>query len=87
MKADVSTNVNDDDLIATALTRLKREDPEAYEELVLQVTIDQQPALIADAIASVIQMMKAGGQTDEEIRTEIAEACAELGINRTRGLN
>ena len=53
----------------------------------LQVTIDQQPALIADAIASVIQMMKAGGQTDEEIRTEIAEACTELGINRTRGLN
>ena len=87
MKADVSTNVNDDDLIASALMRLKREDPEAYEELVLQVTIDQHPALIADAIASVIQMMKAGGQTDEEIRTEIAEACTELGINRTRGLN
>jgi len=84
----VSTRVNDDDdLIASALTRLKREDPEAYEELVLQVVIDQQPALVANAIANVVQIMKAGGQTDEEIRTEIAEACAELGITRTRGLN
>jgi hypothetical protein len=84
----VSTRVDDDDdLIASALTRLKREDPEAYEELVLQVVIDQQPALVANAIANVVQIMKAGGQTDEEIRTEIAEACAELGINRTRGLN
>ena len=84
----MSTNVNDDDdLIASALMRLKREDREAYEELVLQVVIDQQPALVANAIANVVQIMKAGGQTDEEIRTEIAEACAELGINRTRGLN
>jgi hypothetical protein len=64
--------------IREALRRLSRDE---LEDLAVRAALNNTHRVVAGAIPETLKVMRAAGYSDEEIRVEIADACAELGFN------
>ena len=76
-----------DELLDAMLDALQRLPDDRQREIVFELIGDHDPRVIAAAVADVAEQWKARGMSDTEIRESLAEACAELGINRSRALH
>jgi hypothetical protein len=64
--------------ILEALRRLPRDE---LEDLAVRSAVNNSQRIVAGAVPETLAVLRAAGYSDEEIRHEITQACAELGLH------